>query len=213
MKTLLLQIATPEIECYAKYSTEINRHYAIKHGYDYKVINTVSKNRHPAWGKVEHTINHIKEYDRLFLLDADAFVNNDQISLDNFSSNKIIKICENGDNGGELLNTGSIIFLNSPLTIELLKTWYMSGENTNMLFDSFWDQSIFNSLHNNGNYTPIDNRFVENVEVFELSAFNSWWMDYTKNYKPEQFIQHIMARCNITKTIHIKDFHNKKFNK
>lgn len=211
MKTLLLQIATPEVECYAKYSKKINAFYAKKYGYDYKSINSVSKSRHQAWGKVEGVINNLKNYERVFLLDADAYVNNDAISLDNFSSEKIIKICRNDENGGELLNTGSIIFLNNPLTFDLLKTWYDGGEKTDKLFGFFWEQSIFNSLHNDGINCPIDDRFKNNVEIFESRAFNSWWLDISNNYNPNQFIIHIMARSNDEKVEIIKNFYDSKF--
>lgn len=211
MKTLLLQVATSEIECYAKYSKKINDFYTKKHNYDYKSINSVSKNRHQAWGKVKAVINNLVNYDRIFMLDADAYINNDTISLDKFSSDKIINICRNDENGGELLNTGSIIFLNDPLTFDLLNTWYDAGENTDKLFGYFWEQSIFNSLHNDGINCPIDNRFKDNVEVFESRAFNSWWLDVSNNYNPNQFIQHIMARSNKEKIDIIKRFYDDKF--
>lgn len=210
MKTLLLQISTPEIECYAKFSRKINIHYASKHNYDYKNIDDVSKSRGVTWGKVEGVINNLSKYDRIFILDADAFINNDEISLDKFSSKKIIKICRNDENGGDLLNTGSMIFLNDPLTFELLNTWYDAGENTDKLFGYFHEQSILNSLHNSGIDVPIDKRFKENIEVFESRAFNSWWLDISNNYKPNQFIQHIMARTKDEKLRIIKDFYNNK---
>jgi hypothetical protein len=194
MKTLLLQIATPEIEDYSKYSLRINGAYARKHGYDHRVITEVSKLRHSAWGKVEHALGLMEGYDRLFVLDADAFVNNHDISLDAFSSQVPFKICRNDENGGDLLNTGSIILLNSPITVQLLRIWYESGEGTDKLFGFPWEQAILNSLHNSGVDVPVEDIFVQNVEVFESRAFNSWWLDCTHNYNREQFVQHVMAR-------------------
>lgn len=196
MRTLLLQVATPEIDCYAKHSKRINYSYTQKHGYDYACINFVSPKRHPAWGKVESLIAHLKDYDRVFVLDADAFVNNHSISLDSFSSGKCISVCRNDENGGELLNTGSMIFLNSEITYELINRWYGACENTPQSWNYFWEQTIFNSLHNDGSVVPIEQRFADNTAIYESRRFNSWWLDITHNYKSEQFVQHIMARPN-----------------
>jgi hypothetical protein len=213
MNTLLLQVATSEIHQYSKYTQIINKYYCDIHNYEYKSIDYVSDKRYKTWGKIEHVLNYIEYYDRIFFLDADAFVNNYKISLDKFSSNKLIKICRNDENGGELLNTGSIIFLNNPLTIELLEIWYNSGENTNKLFNYFHEQSILNSLHNSGLDVPKDKRFNENIEIFESRAFNSWWLDISHNYKKEQFIQHIMARTIKEKKEIIENYYFNVFNK
>lgn len=161
-------------------------------------------------GKVDAVINNIQNYDRVFLLDADAFINNDSISLDLYTK-KSINICRNDENGGELLNTGSILFINNNLTVDLLKHWYKSGENTDKLFGYFHEQSILNSLHNSGIDVPIDNRYKENIEVFESRAFNSWWLDISNNYNSNQFIQHIMARSIEEKTRIIKEYYDKYF--
>ena len=207
MKTLILQVATPNIEIYSKYSIIINKSYAEKHNYEYKVFDFVSGERHPSWGKIEHTIQNLKNYERIFMLDADAFINNHSISLDNFLSDKPISICRNDENGGELLNCGSIIFINQPITHELLNIIYKSCTE-HLKQNYFWEQSIINSLHNSGVNVPIDKRFAENIEVFESRAFNSWWLDCTHKYNPHQFIQHVMARSNEEKEQIISHFYN-----
>lgn len=208
MKTVLLQVITPNILSYAEYVIKINKRWANKFGYDYKIIDTVLPDRHPSWGKIKGVIETLPHYDRLFLLDADAFVNNDKISLDKFSSSSLIKICRNDDNGGELLNCGSMIFINDTLTNDLLQHWYDMAEESVLKFNSFWEQSILNSLHNNGIYCPIDKRFEEIIEVFPMRAFNSWWLDISHNYDPDQFIQHIMARSDREKAEIIKNFYH-----
>lgn len=52
MKTLFLQVVTPNIESYAKYTKQINTAYANKHGYDYLVVDKISHERHQVWGSI-----------------------------------------------------------------------------------------------------------------------------------------------------------------
>ena len=194
MKTLVLQVATPEVDEYFRYIKPINKDYARIYGYDYHVATEVSRDRHPSWGKIEHTINKLPYYDRIFVLDADAFVNNRCRSLDSLSLTRPINVCDNGPNGGELANCGVLVFINTPITLELLNTWYKTAEGTDKMLHGFWEQDIFNSLHNSGKDVPLDSRFSEHTQVFRYNVFNSWWLDISHDYKKEQFVQHIMAR-------------------
>jgi hypothetical protein len=47
-------------------------------------------------------------------------------------------------------------------------------------------------------------QFKEAIEVYPMRAFNSWWMDVTKNLNPDQYVQHIMAR-SIEKKVEIME--------
>ena len=213
-KTLLLQVVTKDIESYAIYSTQINKSYAHKHGYDFKIVDNVRPNRHAAWAKVDWAMRElfVRGYGRVFVLDADAFINNHDITLDSFDFRKPINICRNDQNGGELLNTGSIVYQNFPNTVDLLLKWYHACEGTRYTHDYFWEQSIFNSLHNSGQIVPLDPAFAEMTAVYDSRAFNSWWLDPTPNYyNPSQFVMHVMARSTEEKTAIMQGHYNRFF--
>ncbi|KAI9326366.1 hypothetical protein DFJ73DRAFT_801336 [Zopfochytrium polystomum] len=75
-----------------------HRAYANKHGYDVVVMDDAStdlppqlgvgkqggKRPHPVWAKVIGLRRHIYEYDWIWLLDADAFIANDTIKVEDY---------------------------------------------------------------------------------------------------------------------------------
>lgn len=196
MKIKLLQVVTPEIMDYAKYTIAINRAYCTLHGYHYILYDNIDPKRHPSWSKVKAAIEVIKSCDLLFVLDADAYVQNHSVKVESFHTRKVpVRLCLNGENGGELLNCGSIIITNSSTTDALLKTWWDAGENHCKALNQFWEQDILNSLHNSGKDVPVNKMFKNHIYIHPMRDFNSCWLDMEKNFlRPRQFIQHMMAR-------------------
>jgi hypothetical protein len=195
VQRLLLQVVTPEIHEYARYSCAINRRYAASHGYDYEVYAQVDPTRHPSWSKVKAAIERIATHGQVFILDADAYVQDESIGFEAFLyPKKSLNLCENGPNGGELLNTGAVVLARTRHTADLLRTWWDAGGMTRKTWQHFWEQDILNSLHNSGKDVPRDERFRDAVAVWPHHAFNSWWCDVERNPASKRFVQHIMAR-------------------
>ena len=209
MKVKMLQVVTPEIMDYAKYSIRINRAYCDLQGYEYILYKNIDRNRHPAWSKIKGAMEIIKTCDLLFILDADAYVQNQSIKVEKFLNNESpIRMCRNGENGGELLNSGSMIIRKGKITELLLKCWWEAGKYHKKAFDQFWEQDILNSLHNSGKDVPINKIFKENIFVHAMRDFNSYWLDMEANYlNPNQFVQHLMARSIKDKVKFLKNYY------
>ena len=181
-------VITKEILNYAAYSIAINSQYAIKWDYDFLVYTNIDKKRAPTWGKVKLVQEYMEKYDYIFVLDADAYIQNQNIPITRFitESDASLFICENGPNGGELLNLGSFIVKNTSTIHYILDKWYMLGTEMNKLWEPFWEQSVLNYLYEN------ESEIAQKIKVFPHNIFNSWWLDY-KNPNPNQFIIHVMA--------------------
>ena len=85
MKILICQVITPDIKDYSQYSLPTNLEYSIKWNYDY-LLYTAKKteiNYHPAWLKITSFYDiKVDKYDWIWILDADAIINNDEIIRD-----------------------------------------------------------------------------------------------------------------------------------
>lgn len=207
----MLQVVSPEIMEYAQYTVKINRAYCNLQGYEYILYKNIDTNRHPAWSKIKGAIENINTCDLLFILDADAYVQNQLIRIENFvNNNHPIRMCCNGENGGELLNSGAIIIKKGKITDLLLKYWWEAGRNHKKAYAQFWEQDILNSLHNSGKDVPINKIFKENISVHDMRDFNSHWLDMEESYlNPNQFVQHLMARSAQDKARFIKNYYNR----
>jgi hypothetical protein len=211
MKVKMLQVVSPEIMDYAQYTIKINRAYCKLQGYEYIPYKNIDTSRHPAWSKIKGAMEIIKTCDLLFILDADAYVQNHLIKVENFLINKSpIRMCRNGENGGELLNSGAMIMRKGKITDLILKYWWEAGENHRKSFVQFWEQDILNSLHNSGKDVPMNKIFKENISVHDMRDFNSYWLDMEESYlNPNQFVQHLMARPTEDKARFIRNYYKK----
>ena len=111
---------TPNIKSYSELAEKINRKYANKNGYDFKVFHKEVFNRAPQWCKIE-VINELLQKNRykyLFWIDSDAFFNKHDMKIEdiiNNDSDKNIIICNDDINNGNedknriTVNTGTII--------------------------------------------------------------------------------------------------------
>ena len=71
IKLCFLQVTSPEIHDYSKYSTQLNKEYCKLHGYDYLEMPTVKTNEYaPQWSKIFQTIDLLKkgDYTHVFFL-------------------------------------------------------------------------------------------------------------------------------------------------
>jgi hypothetical protein len=201
MKIKMLQVVTPEIMDYAQYAIKINKAYCNQHKYEYVLYKNIDTNRHPAWSKLKGAIEIINTCDLLFILDADAYVQNQSIKIEKFANNECpIQIC---CNGAMIIKMGEITDL-------LLQYWWEAGKNHKKALGQFWEQDILNSLHNSGKDVPVHKIFRENIFVHKMRDFNSHWLDMEERYlDPNQFVHHVMARPAKDKARLIKNYYKK----
>ena len=149
MKILIVQVMTPDIKDYSMYSLPTNIEYSIKWNYDY-LLYTAKKteiNYHPAWLKITSFYEiKVDKYDWIWILDADAIVNNHDLKLEDIINNetKPIIISVNDENGGRHLNSGSILIKSSYVKELLTKYEDAVYNNYKFLTERFWDQELIN---------------------------------------------------------------------
>lgn len=179
MKILICQVITPDIKDYAQYSIPTNIEYAIKHNYDF-ILYTSKKeeiNYHPAWLKIT-SLRHLglDKYDWIWVLDADAVINNQEITLEDIISReeKPIIISENGTNDGRTLNSGSILIQKSFVPNLLARYDTAVKENYRFLVERFWDQELINDW------------YEEDPSIFSvrpMTEINSHWRLHSSDRK------------------------------
>jgi len=174
MKILICQVITPDILDYSVYSIPINVEYAVKMNYDFLTYTSRKDeiNYHPAWLKLTcfNDIN-VDKYDWIWILDADAIINNMDIRLEDIIGNcqeKII-ISKNDTNGGRYLNSGSILIRKEFVKNIIDKYNECVENNSPFLNQKFWDQELINDW------------YEESPDLFsvrEMSELNSHWRLY-----------------------------------
>lgn len=189
MKILILQVATPNIKDYSIYSIPININYSIKWDYDFLLYTHKEDaiDYHPAWLKITSFYNiNIEKYDWIWILDADAVINNDKIKLEDIISNcnKPIIISKNGKNGGRYLNSGSILIKSDFVKELLLKYEDCVRKGYVFLNENFWDQELINDWYEES---------PEHFSVRKMKELNSHWMIYapSKEYCLQNGINYV----------------------
>jgi galactosyl transferase GMA12/MNN10 family len=187
IKICFLQVTSPEIYDYSKYSTEINKMYCNQHGYSYLELPTVKTNEYaPQWSKIFQVKDVLKtgEFTHIFFLDADAIIINRNKKLEDVidKMKTFIAFSENGLNGGELINTGA--FICTIDAVEILEECIRISEKDmqEKKFGYWHEQSIINDMYKNG----------IKMDVFPMNEINSHWIYYEEN--ENQFVYHFMAR-------------------
>lgn len=183
MKIDIAMVATPDIHGYAKYSIALNADYALRHGYGFHVLTMPSKKRSATWGKIDVAKLLLPSCDWLFIIDADAVIVDVDKPLEDFTATEgELLICENGPNGGRLLNCGAMFLKNTLAMNRFLDTWYQAGEK--YALKHFHEQDALNDLFEGG--TDIK------IVPFSYDSFNSHFLDYKKPSWRERFVLHVM---------------------
>ena len=100
--------------------------YCNKHGYTFlPYTKSLNEDYHPSWSKILYLIKHLKKFEWLVLTDADTYVINSDIKLENFikGNKQFIIQCDTEENY-TAINTGVIFVKNSQFCHDLLKIWW-----------------------------------------------------------------------------------------
>jgi len=214
IKICICMSDTPNIHGYSKLSEMINKVYAEKHGYDFKMFDVVMKDRAPQWCKIKvikDLLDNNTEYDYLFWIDADAFFNKHEIPLEHFINDKLnsdklnsdklnsdnnkmdsnIIICDDIINSGRpnvnaLINTGAFFVNCNDWSKNFFDSmWNYKGE---YLYKHFHEQTIMEYY--------IDNKIMDAdkfIDIRKSTDFNSEFRQINDGSINNNFVIHLMA--------------------
>jgi hypothetical protein len=213
----IVQHYTADIGGYFDYVRFNNMQYAYKHGYNYIAVKVRKTQEYDStWDKMfilERYIdtNNLDPSSWFHFLDADALYVNDNISLDSIIDkyNTPVIISENGPNGGELLNMGSILLQACQQTRVMLEYAVNFFHNNPEYKKGVWhEQTAINLFYKNH---PQGSNTITPVPYNIINSHWRWNGDYS------MFIYHCMcASCQEqdgkTRESIIHEIVSKKFN-
>ena len=131
MKICVLMFYDSGIASFADFTFKINKQYCAKYGFDIIKSNTKKYNdRTPHWERLPLLLAHIRNYDYVMWVDADAFFHHDARSIADiiarYSNYDMIfskDTCTNTFTGGYDINSGVFIAKNTPKSIQVLEKW------------------------------------------------------------------------------------------
>lgn len=178
---------TKNIFEYSKLSEKINRKYAKKHGYEFRIFEKEMTDRAPQWCMIPVLLELLGsgEFDYVFWIDADAIFNDFSKGLDNIVAldpSKDIYICDDSPNSGQkTTNTGTLLVKNTKWANDILnEVWSYKGQ---YLYEATHEQKVLGDIINS-------NRPDSKFHVASTKEFNSHMGENTK----EDFIHHYMSR-------------------
>jgi hypothetical protein len=206
MKIAVIQVYTPDILPYAKYTIPVNQKWALNQGYDYHLIKSdFGEDISHHWKKVQVLEQYTEEMDVdwAFYLDCDAIVQDDSHSLYEFidtAPEAKMLICDDEPNGG-YINTGAIL-MSSRYKENFFDNWWLAGQELGVMNTKYHEQDALWAM------LKQDRNLVEEgiVKIFDANAFNS---TYDLGPTAGNFIVHPMARSIKEKTQILKAIHDK----
>lgn len=203
MKIVVAQFHTKNID-YAKYSTEINRLYCEKHGYEYFVESDTDKikdalaspYRSPTWYKPKLILDVLETHnpDYVLFLDIDAVVVDFEDTIEKYISPEHDLVFANDYGPHSTMNAGVFLLKNTPWVKSAMQQWWELGDT--LVGDSIphlsvpeqwkvvpgyfrtglWhDQSCLTYLYQN------DEEFKEKTKVISHRRFN-WREPFDANF-------------------------------
>jgi hypothetical protein len=186
------------IDTYAKYSIKINKKYAIKNNYDFRIIDKPYDNKVThAWQKIPAFIELLNEgYDYVMYIDSDAIFYNKSIKIEDIISkyNNDIIICSDQGNSNGLykVNGGSLIVKNTDESKKLLQQWWDLRYKYNVF--AFEQHAMSDIVENK--LENINNKIISVAPETEFNSVYSEILEYLNNYKInkyKRFVLHLMA--------------------
>jgi hypothetical protein len=141
------------IKDYGDINYNINKLYCEKYHLDLIVSHTkLYKDRHSAWERLPLILKHIKNYDYIVWIDADAFFYLHSPNIINFLNNvnnKDFNFIFSKDIEYDNINTGIFIVKNTQYSIDFITKWaYDEDLYKNNPYPGWWDQGVLIDMYN-----------------------------------------------------------------
>ena len=192
MKIGVLMFYDNAIKEYGDINYKINKLYCEKYNLDLILSNKkVYKNRHSVWERLPLILEHIKNYDYLIWIDADAFFYIESNNITDVIKNNLDKnFIFSKDIGNNNINTGFFIVKNSKYSIDFINKWAYDEElYQNNAYPAWWDQGVLICMYDK-NILDIQNNQIS-YEYGILQHFKHSELSTLRN-KP--FVFHLAGR-------------------
>ncbi len=177
MRITVCTFWTPEIESYARWTTENKRAYAEKHGYRFHCPQEARTGRPPAWEKVFAVGEALEWSEWVWWLDADAIVTNPEIRLESLIDPAASLIIAKDFHG---VNTGSFLLRSCPWAKRFLWKVWRAEKYT---LHPWWEQAAVMELLELAEHK----RRTKYVEQRQLQSYCEWWL-------PGDFVLHVPGK-------------------
>jgi hypothetical protein len=173
------------ISSYADINLKINRIYCKKHNIDLIVSSKKTyKNRHASWEKLPLILKHIRDYDYVIWIDADAFFYIDAKDIKTIILQNINKpFIFSNDKGNSNINCGVFIVKNTEYSIKFLEKWaYDENLYIQNSCPGWWEQGVLVdifrkdilNIQSNNRYYPygiLQHFSIDPIEIFRVKPF------------------------------------------
>lgn len=213
-KIAFVYLFTDNIYDYCKHSIKNILAYCNVYDYAFIVYDEVfNDDVSPCWNKIPAIMNNLQKYDYLVWIDADAIINNFNISIESIidlSPGKDLYLCEDVVMETECINSGIMIIKNTEWTIDIFnKTWnssfYHEHNDQNVLFNVIV-QDVYPDSESSLKYNEYCHKNIHpKVFICPENTFNC----YIKNLLKDDFIIHLMGasketRINVMRQVNTK---------
>lgn len=210
---ILMYCTDNVINDWGKYSIEINKKYADKHGYDFVLVTKpYDKNVTHAWQKIPAMLELLQKYEFVMYIDTDAIFYKQDRKIEGLFKkyHGDILVCsdEKNSNSKYLVNGGVIIAKNSNKAKDILKfLWSLRYKYKEFAFEQWALSDIVKKEYDQ----YIDSSIISVAPETEFNSIYSELMDRVNNKLslPDTYILHFMAtsdnfRRDIFSNIQIK---------
>lgn len=194
----VLMLNSPAIQMYGHLAAYINYKYSTKHGYTFIVERCPrkqdmkkdwmwdEKNQYVVvWSKPTLVRRHLPHYDYVFFIDSDAVFLNQEQKIEHLIKKYIGKdkdVCivsgedcyhQNMCWDKKNLNTGAMLFVNRPKTLQILDHWLKAadGECSNWKYQHTREQMCLQILKNT-KY----NKHIKTIPYQEINGLDGKWV-------------------------------------
>ncbi len=179
--------------------------YCDLHGYSYLIENKdLDPARHSSWSKVSLSRKYLANYDWVWCTDIDIMIMNQTIRLENIVDDNYDVLITCYDNNIDLLNTGSIIYKNTPWTHEFLKEIY---DDTKYPIGGpyvFFEQSAIINFYKNN---PSEQKHFKMIHPRVINShYHAGFINRGFNYSHGDFVVHTAGTDNSYRIEAFKSF-------
>lgn len=194
----------PTYEEISKITSKSIISYCEANNYSYLITDEFDRSRAASWGKIDLARKHLQDFDYLWTFDSDLMIMNQNIKLESIidHDHDVFFTCYYHDINH--LNTGSIIYRNTPWTQNFLKEIWEDQEFVAARPNCFFEQSGIVKWYKNH---PEEQNHFKFLPVRSINAHYHLGMENLNiNYEKGDLAVHLAGTDNFYRIEAFKEF-------